>query len=59
MTITKNEFNILNQAAAKAADIFPELTAICTNIENRSKEQNKKNSAYIMEKRKSNKNYCR
>ena len=55
MTITKSEFLVLKQAAGKA----PELNQVVNNIENRSKEQNKKNSAYILEKRKTNKNYCR
>lgn len=55
MTITKSEFLVLKQAAGK----LPELNHIVSNIENRSTEQNKKNTAYILEKRKTNKYYCR
>ena len=55
MTITKSEFLVLKQAAGKA----PELNAIVSNIENRSKAHNQKVSAYITEKRKQDKYYCR
>lgn len=59
MTITKTEYNALKLAALKAAETLQEITAICSNIENRSKEASKKTSLYILEKRKTNKFYCR
>jgi len=59
MTITKTEYTTLKAAALKAADNFKEITLLCSTIENRSKEASKKTSLYIMEKRKTNKFYCR
>ena len=55
MTITKSEFLVLKQAAGK----LPELKQVVVNIENRSREHNQKVSAYITEKRKQDKYYCR
>ena len=59
MTITKSEYTTLKAAALKAAETLQEITAICSSIENRSKEASKKTSLYIQEKRKTNKFYCR
>ena len=59
MTITKAEYTTLKTAALKAADTLIQITAICSSIENRSKEASKKTSLYIQEKRKTNKFYCR
>ena len=59
MTITKTEYTTLKTAALKAAETIKEINAICSTIENRSKEASKKTSLYIQEKRKTNKFYCR
>ena len=59
MTITKTEYTTLKTAALKAAETVQQITDICNSIENRTKEASKKTSLYIMEKRKTNKFYCR
>ena len=56
MTITKQDYETIKGAALKVA---PELSTTFQNIEEKEKEKSKKTSLYILEKRKSNKFYCR
>jgi len=64
MNITKSNFEILKNAALYAAEIKKEifLDRVKIAIETTEKaaaDHNEKMVAYITEKRKSNKNYCR
>lgn len=56
MTITKQEYETIKRAALITA---PELSPTFTRIEEKEKERSAKTSAYILEKRKINKFYCR
>lgn len=58
MTITKENYNILKAAALLSGADTLILKAI-TETETAEKEHNKKMIAYITEKRRNNKNYCR
>lgn len=59
MTITKNNFMILRAAALKAADNLQEVLKAIQETEKAENDHNKKMVAYITEKRRNNKNYCR
>lgn len=58
MTITKANFELLKRAALTAAPSLEVKKAI-EETETAEKKHNEKMIAYITEKRKSNKNYCR
>lgn len=58
MTITKENYNIL-KAAALLSGADPLLLKAITETETAEKEHNKKMIAYIQNKRKLDKNYCR
>lgn len=64
MIITRTNFEILKNAALYAAeiekDIFLDRVKIAIETtETAAQEASKKTSAYILEKRKKDKNYCR
>ena len=56
MTITKQDYDIIKRAALMTA---PDLSPTFNRIEEKEKERSAKTSAYILEKRKINKFYCR
>ena len=58
MTITKNNFEILKRAALQAAPSLEVAKAI-EETEKAAAAASAKAAAYITEKRKTNKNYCR
>lgn len=58
MTITRKNFDILKKAVLSAAYSLEVLKAI-EETENASKAHNKKMGAYIAERRRIDKNYCR
>ena len=58
MTITKANFEILKNAVLRSAPSGLELKAI-EETENARKQASEKATAYILEKRKTDKNYCR
>ena len=58
MTITKKNYLTLKAAALLAADNLEVIQAI-EQTERAEKERSLKTSAYIMERRKQDKNYCR
>ena len=64
MTITKTNFEILKAAALYAAEIEKEIFLDRVKIaiettETAAQEANAKTTAYILERRKKDKNYCR
>lgn len=59
MEIKKAEYTTLKAAALKAAENLQEIAAICAGIEARADAASQKAAAYITEKRKNNKFYCR
>lgn len=64
MTITRTNFEILKNAALYAAEIEKEIFGDRVKIaiettETAAQEASKKTTAYILEKRKKDKNYCR
>lgn len=59
MTITKKNFLTLKAAALQAADSLQEVLKAIQETEQAAADHNGKMVAYITEKRKNNKNYCR
>lgn len=59
MTITKKNYITLKQAALNAADNLQEVLKAIQQTEQAAADHNEKMVAYITEKRKNNKNYCR
>ena len=59
MTITKNNFMILRAAALQAAENKTQILKAIQETEAAAEIASKKTSLYILEKRKTNKNYCR
>lgn len=59
MTITKNNFMILRAAALQAAENNTQILKAIQETEQAAADHNEKMVAYITEKRKNNKNYCR
>lgn len=59
MTITKKNYIILKQAALNAADNLQEILKAIQDTEKAAEIASKKTSQYILEKRKTDKNYCR
>lgn len=59
MIITKNNFEILKAVAVKAAGDQLQIIKAINETETAAIEASKKATAYILEKRKQNKNYCR
>ena len=59
MTITKNNFMILRAAALQAAENNTQIFKAIQETETAAEIASKKTSLYILEKRKTNKNYCR
>lgn len=59
MTITKKNYITLKQAALSAADNLQEILKAIEQTEKAAADHNEKMVAYILEKRKDNKNYCR
>lgn len=57
MTITRKNFEVLKQTALLAGS--PEALKAITETETAAAEASKKTSAYILEKRKKDPNYCR
>lgn len=57
MTITRKNFNILKEAAQKLNTMA--VNQAIFETEQAAEESSKKTSLYILEKRKTNKNYCR
>lgn len=58
MTITKNNFEILKAAALLSGE-RPDVKKAIAETERAAEMASKKTSAYIMERRKQDKNYCR
>lgn len=59
MTITKKNYITLKQAALNAADKLQEVLKAIEQTEKAENDHNQKMVAYITEKRRNNKNYCR
>lgn len=59
MTITKSNYIILKQAALNAAENLQEILKAIEQTEKAENDHNKKMVAYITEKRRNNRNYCR
>lgn len=59
MTITKKNYITLKQAALNAADNLQEILKAIEQTEKAENDHNKKMVAYITEKRRNDKNYCR
>ena len=59
MTITRSNYEILKKAALIAAETVPAVFSAIAETEEARKKDNARNAAYITEKRKTNKNYCR
>ena len=59
MTITKKNYITLKAAALEAADNLQEVLKAIQETEKAAADHNEKMVAYITEKRKNNKNYCR
>lgn len=59
MNITRKNFDILKQAATQNPVIYPGVLQAINETEKAAADANRKNAAYILEKRKINKNYCR
>ncbi len=59
MIITRKNFDILKQAATAGGFIYPGALQAIAETEKAAEDANRKNAAYILEKRKTNKNYCR
>lgn len=57
MTITRKNFNILKEAAQKVNTML--VNQAIFETEQAAEQASKKTSAYIMERRKKDKNYCR
>lgn len=57
MTITRKNFDILKEAAQKVNTMA--VNQAIFETEQAAEKASKKASAYILEKRKNNKNYCR
>ncbi|MBO4920426.1 MAG: hypothetical protein J5372_00785 [Lachnospiraceae bacterium] len=59
MTITRKNFDILKQAVFINVKVHPAAVKAIQETEKAAADHNKRMSAYILEKRKENKNYCR
>ena len=59
MIITRKNFDILKAAILSGPEVFPAALTAINETEKAAADHNKKMSAYILEKRKDNKNYCR
>lgn len=59
MNITKANFEILKNTILSGPEVFPAALAAINETEKAAADHNKKMVAYITEKRKNNKNYCR
>ena len=59
MVITRKNFDILKETILNNNIIFPAAINAINETEAAAIDHNKKMSAYILEKRKDNKNYCR
>lgn len=59
MTITKKNYITLKQAALNAADNLQEILKAIEQTEKAENDHNKKMVAYITDKRKKDRNFCR
>ena len=59
MTIKRKDFDIIKAAILTGPDIPPAALKAINDTEQAAIDHNKKMCAYILEKRKENKNFCR
>lgn len=59
MIISRKNFDILKSIVLNMPELYPAAVSAIKETEKAAEEANRKNAAYILEKRKTNKNYCR